>query len=86
LRLANSFAATISTVTPTLLAAINALNLETRERLDNVVARLDAVDAKFDVVAARLGAKIDDTNARVRSIEESIAEVKDLLVEALGRG
>jgi hypothetical protein len=32
----------------------------------------------------RVEPKPDDTNTRVRSIEENVAEVKDLLVRALG--
>jgi hypothetical protein len=29
--------------------------------------------------------KTDGTNARVRSLEEGVAEIKDLLVQALGK-
>jgi BMFP domain-containing protein YqiC len=65
------------------LATINALNQQTRHRLDTL-------DEKIDGVERRLTTKIDDTNARVRliddrvrSIEDTVAEVKDLLVRAL---
>ncbi|MBV9314798.1 MAG: hypothetical protein JO100_13970 [Pseudonocardia sp.] len=58
------------------LATINALSQQTRHRLD-------VLDEKIDGVEQRLTMKIDDTNMRVRSIEENLAEVKDLLVRAL---
>ncbi|MBV9314086.1 MAG: hypothetical protein JO100_10170 [Pseudonocardia sp.] len=67
----------------TVLATINALSQQTRHRLDTL-------DEKIDGVERRLTTKIDDTNARVRliddrvrSIEDTVAEVKDLLVRAL---
>ncbi len=59
------------------LAAINALGANQREhalRLGSVEDRLGSVQAK-----------LDDTNARVRSLEEGQAEIKDLLVRALQR-
>lgn len=43
--------------------------------------RLDRLESKVD----RLDVKTDDTNARVRSLEEGVAEIKDLLVQALGK-
>ena len=72
------------------LAAVNALSGQTRERLDQLDAKIDGVEerlgARIDGAEERLGARIDDTNARVRSIEENVAEVKDLLIRALDRG
>ena len=59
------------------LAAINALGANQRElfeRMGGVEDRLTAVE--------RSGA---DTNARVRSLEESNAEIKDLIIRALDR-
>ncbi|MFF0490549.1 hypothetical protein ACWDSJ_21390 [Nocardia sp. NPDC003482] len=59
--------------TDAIVRAVNSLGQQTRERFD-------AVEARFE----RLGRKLDETDARVRSIEESVAELKDLLVRALG--
>ena len=64
---------------PSVLSAVNALSGQTREGLDQLGASIDGAEE-------RLGARIDDTNARVRSIEENVAEVKDLLIRALDRG
>lgn len=43
--------------------------------------RLDRVTTKV----GQLAAKSDDTNARVRSLEEGQAEIKDLLLRALDK-
>jgi ABC-type transporter Mla subunit MlaD len=64
------------------LAAVNALGENQREhsmRLDRVENRLDKVESWLD----QLESKLDDTNSGVRSIEENLAEVKDLLMRAL---
>jgi chromosome segregation ATPase len=64
------------------LAAVNALGENQREhavRMDRVESRLDRVESRLD----RVVTKLDDTNSRVRSMEENLAEVKDLLVRAL---
>ncbi|KIA62093.1 hypothetical protein [Nocardia vulneris] len=58
------------------LAAVNALSQQTRERLD-------VVDEKINHTSGRADAKLEDTNVRVRSIEETVAEVRDLLVRVL---
>jgi hypothetical protein len=64
------------------LATVNVLSQQTRERLDGI-------DGKIDAVADRLDGKIEagfaETNERVRSIEESVAEIKDLLIRALDK-
>ena len=52
------------------LAAVNAPGANQREH----ALRLASVETK-----------LDDTNARVRSIEEGQAEIKDLLIRALDR-
>ncbi|WP_301122509.1 hypothetical protein [Mycolicibacterium fortuitum] len=57
------------------LAAINALGTNQRDHAD----RLSRVETKVD----QLATKSDDTNARVRSLEEGQAEIKDLLLRAL---
>ncbi|MCH9668709.1 MAG: hypothetical protein K0U76_00755 [Actinomycetia bacterium] len=59
------------------LAAVNALGANQRDH----AGRLDQVETKVDQIAS----KSDDTNARVRSLEEGQAEIKDLLVRALDR-
>ena len=66
------------------LAAVNALGVNQREIPTTVrehTARLDRVEAKVDQLVAKSG----DTNARVRSLDEGQAEIKDLLVRALDR-
>ncbi len=64
------------------LAAVNGLGENQREhpeRLGQVENRLSRVEGRL----GRVDSKLDDTNVRVRSIEENIVEVKDLLVRAL---
>jgi septal ring factor EnvC (AmiA/AmiB activator) len=66
------------------LAAINALGENQRVHSD----RVEAVEARLGSVETRLGSvesKLDDTGTRVRAIEDNLAEVKVLLVRALGR-
>lgn len=43
--------------------------------------RLDRVETRLD----RVETKLDDTNIRVRSLEEGVGEIKELLVRALER-
>lgn len=59
------------------LAAVNALGANQRDHADQL--------RTVEVSQERLTRSHDDTNARVRSIEESVAEIKDLLVRALDR-
>ncbi|MFI5776279.1 hypothetical protein [Nocardia sp. NPDC051570] len=72
-----------------MLGVVNVLSLQTRERFDVADAKIDRVESrlekKIDDVEQRLTSKLDDTNARVRTIEENMAEMKDLLVRALGK-
>jgi hypothetical protein len=59
------------------LAAVNALGANQREfahRVGRVETRLDTVESK-----------LDDTNARVRSLEDTTSEIKELLIRALER-
>ena len=66
------------------LAAVNALGANQRdhaERLGRVEKRLDSVDSQLTSVES----KLDDTNARVRSLEDTTSEIKDLLIRALER-
>ena len=60
------------------LAAVNALGANQREhaqRLDRVEIRLASVETT-----------LDDTNVRVRSLEDTTSEIKELLIRALERG
>ena len=64
------------------LAAVNALGANQRDAADTLRdhgRRLGTVESKVDVLIG----KIDDTNARVRSLEDGQAEIKDLLIRAL---
>lgn len=66
------------------LSAVNALGVNQREindtlrehgrRLSNVEGRLGSVESK-----------LDDTNTRVRSLEDTTIEIKALLIRALDR-
>jgi predicted nucleic acid-binding Zn-ribbon protein len=58
--------------------AINARE-QTRARFDQLDHRFEQVDARLQSVEHNL----TDTNSRVRSIEETQAEMRDLLVRAL---
>lgn len=61
------------------LAAVNQREIATTVR--EHTGRLDRVTTKV----GQLAAKSDDTNARVRSLEEGQAEIKDLLLRALDK-
>ena len=64
------------------LAAINVLGENQRAHSE----RTEAVETRLGSVENRLGSvesKLDDTGTRVRTIEDNLAEVKDLLIRAL---
>ena len=66
------------------LAAINAFAANERDltiRVGDIEDRLAAVATRLDTVEATA----QDTNARVRSLENDMVEIKDLLVRALDR-
>lgn len=66
------------------LAAVNPPGANQREIATTVrehTGRLDRVTTKV----GQLAAKSDDTNARVRSLEEGQAEIKDLLLRVLDK-
>lgn len=66
------------------LAAVNALGSNQREiALGQRQLSADVADARTDI--AGVSNILSDTNARVRSLEEGQAEIKDLLVRALDR-
>jgi len=66
------------------LAAINALGENQREHATQLRSHGEQLRSHGEQLR-RLGDRLDDTNARVRSIEENVAEVKDLLIRALDR-
>lgn len=66
------------------LAAVNALGINQREMATTQKEhgrRWDRVESSLTNVEA----KLDDTNARVRSVEDATGEVKELLIRALER-
>ena len=66
------------------LTAVNVLGANQREHSQ----RLAAVEAKvgdMDGRVADLSVQMADTNARVWSLEDGLAEIKDLLIRALDR-
>ena len=66
------------------LAAVNALGANQRELALNqrqTAATLMDHGKRLN----SLETKMDDTNARVRSLEETTSEIKELLIEALDR-
>ena len=66
------------------LAAVNALGANQRElniRAGEVDGRLTSVETRLTSVEATTA----DTNTRVRSLEDNMAEFRDLLVRALDR-
>jgi chromosome segregation ATPase len=58
-----------------LMTAINTLGAQSRERQDQQDLRIERVEQQ-----------IRAADARSRSVEESLAEIKDMLVRALDRG
>jgi prefoldin subunit 5 len=66
------------------LAAVNALGANQRElALNQRETAATLVDHGKRLNS--LETKMDDTNARVRSLEETTSEIKELLIEALYR-
>jgi uncharacterized coiled-coil protein SlyX len=65
------------------LAAVNALGANQREhslRLTSVQTRLDRVDTRLTGVETRLADFRQETGARFRSVDEKLAEIKDLII------
>ncbi|WP_280269820.1 hypothetical protein [Nocardia wallacei] len=71
------------------LSMVNVLGQQTRERLAVLDTTIDGVEQRLashiEGLEERLAGRIGETNARVRSIEENVAEIKDLLLQALDR-
>ena len=59
------------------LAAVNALGANQREMVETQREHGTRLSAVYS--------KVDDTNTRVRSLEETTVEIKELLVRALER-
>jgi len=66
------------------LAAVNALGANQRDLAGNQ-RDLAATLAGHGVRLNSLESKLDDTNTRVRSLEETTLEIKELLIRALDR-
>lgn len=66
------------------LAAVNALGANQRE-LGTTLRDLSTKASDHISRLDRLEDKVDDTNVRVRSLEEGQAEIKDLLIQALDK-
>ncbi|MBB5916333.1 BMFP domain-containing protein YqiC [Nocardia transvalensis] len=71
------------------LSMVNVLGQQTRERIAVLDATIDGAEgrltARIDGAEERLAGKLGETDARVRAIEENMAEIKDLLIAALDR-
>ncbi len=64
------------------LSAVNALGANQREMAETLrdqSKRLGGVESRL----TSLETKVDDTNARVRSLEDTTGEIKELLIKAL---
>jgi hypothetical protein len=65
------------------LAVVKALGVNQRERalqLGGIDGSLSAVDVQLNSIET----EVDDTNTRVRSLEDTSGEIKELLIRALG--
>lgn len=65
------------------LAAVNAIGANQREhalRLGGVETRLDGVEGRLTGVETQLTDFRQETNARFRSVDEQLAEIKDLIL------
>lgn len=67
-----------------LLAALNALGVNQRETATTLRDHSRQFDDHTRSLE-RLESVTDDNNARVRALEEGVAEIKDLLVQALDK-
>lgn len=68
------------------LAAVNALGANQREhatRLTGVDTRLTAVETRLTSVGTELTDFRQETRARFRSVDEQLAEIKDLIIDRL---
>lgn len=66
------------------LTAVNASGANQREMaLTLRDVKSDVAELKTDVSELKRG--LGDTNARVRSLEDGVSEIKDLLIQALDR-
>jgi hypothetical protein len=65
------------------LAAVNALGANQRDhglRLTAVETRLGTVDTRLATVETELGDFRQETRGRFRSVDEQLAEIKDLII------
>jgi uncharacterized coiled-coil protein SlyX len=66
------------------LSAVNALGANQRELATNQRTMAETLQDRVNRLSA-LEASASDTNARVRSLEDTTVEIKDLLIRALER-
>jgi uncharacterized coiled-coil protein SlyX len=66
------------------LAAVNALGANQHEMAMTLREHSQILSEHSEVLAV-LKTGLGDTNARVRSLENGVAEIKDLLIQALDR-
>lgn len=65
------------------LAAVNALGANQRDhalRLTSVDTRLTSVETRLTGVETQLGEFRQESHARFRSVDEQLAEIKDLII------
>jgi uncharacterized coiled-coil protein SlyX len=65
------------------LAAANALGANQREhslRLGTVETRLEGVETRLTTLETRVDDGFQETRARFRSVDEQLAEIKDLII------
>jgi uncharacterized coiled-coil protein SlyX len=65
------------------LAAVNALGANQREhslRVTAVETRLTGVETRLTTLETRVDDGFQETNARFRSVDEQLAEIKDLII------
>jgi hypothetical protein len=65
------------------LTTVNVLGQQTRERDDATAVKIERSEERLAGRIDRVADRQDEINARVRSIEENVAELKDLLIRAL---
>ncbi len=66
------------------LAAVNALGATQREhslRLTSVEERLGGVETRLTSLETRVNDGFQETRARFRSVDEHLAEIKDLIID-----
>jgi hypothetical protein len=66
------------------LSAVNALGVNQRD-MSETQRDMSETQRDMSETLRQHGARIDDTNTRVRSLEDTSSEIKELLIRALER-